>query len=89
MGEQVPGRPLPCGFCFKEDGEEVHPHPECTWTTGVMELNREGWWVPSIPLPFFGPFMQHCPACKKTYFTRNGYQGHYALVHIFKLDKDN
>ena len=21
--------PLPCGWCFVEKGEEVHPHPEC------------------------------------------------------------
>lgn len=23
---------LECGLCYEEDGEEVHPHPECTWT---------------------------------------------------------
>lgn len=23
-------RLLDCGLCFEEDGEEVHPHPECT-----------------------------------------------------------
>lgn len=22
-------RPLACGLCFEEHGEEVHPHPEC------------------------------------------------------------
>lgn len=22
-------RPLDCGFCFEENGEEIHPHPEC------------------------------------------------------------
>lgn len=22
-------RPLSCGFCFEEDGQEIHPHPEC------------------------------------------------------------
>jgi hypothetical protein len=22
-------RPLSCGFCYEEQGEEVHPHPEC------------------------------------------------------------
>ncbi|MFD3848180.1 hypothetical protein ACFWVB_20105 [Streptomyces microflavus] len=25
-----PARLLNCGTCFEEDGEEVHPHPECT-----------------------------------------------------------
>lgn len=24
-------RPLDCGLCFEEHGEEVHPHPECLW----------------------------------------------------------
>jgi hypothetical protein len=27
--EEVSPRPLGCGFCFEEDGEEIHPHPEC------------------------------------------------------------
>lgn len=28
--EPVQGpRPLDCGFCFEEQGEEVHPYPEC------------------------------------------------------------
>jgi hypothetical protein len=28
--ERNPGRkPLSCGWCFEEPGEEVHPHPEC------------------------------------------------------------
>lgn len=22
-------RPLDCGLCYEEEGEEVHPHPEC------------------------------------------------------------
>lgn len=26
--EEVP-RLLSCGLCFEENGEEVHPHPEC------------------------------------------------------------
>lgn len=24
---------LPCGWCHVENGEEVHPHPECKETT--------------------------------------------------------
>lgn len=24
-----PARLLSCGWCFEEQGEEVHPHPEC------------------------------------------------------------
>jgi hypothetical protein len=29
-----PARLLDCGWCYEEDGEEVHPHPECP--RGVM-----------------------------------------------------
>jgi hypothetical protein len=25
-------RLLDCGLCYEENGEEVHPHPECTIT---------------------------------------------------------
>lgn len=38
VGRPAPGSPdqqgqarlLGCGLCYEEDGEEVHPHPECT-----------------------------------------------------------
>ncbi|WPR52843.1 hypothetical protein SJI45_19090 [Streptomyces sp. S399] len=41
-----PGSPrlLDCGLCYEEDGEEVHPHPECT-VPGLREA------VPGQPLP--------------------------------------
>ena len=29
MTETPKARLLSCGFCFEEQGEEVHPHPEC------------------------------------------------------------
>ncbi|MCX4697036.1 hypothetical protein [Streptomyces sp. NBC_01373] len=29
-GRSQPARLLDCGLCFEEEGEEVHPHPECT-----------------------------------------------------------
>lgn len=32
MADQPPARLLACGLCYEEDGEEVHPHPECTDT---------------------------------------------------------
>ncbi|MEV5677062.1 hypothetical protein [Streptomyces sp. NPDC052179] len=43
LGEPAPGAPvtpqeprlLACGLCYEEDGEEVHPHPECSVVTGV------------------------------------------------------
>ncbi|MFE4329624.1 hypothetical protein ACFRQM_09230 [Streptomyces sp. NPDC056831] len=38
-GRPAPGTPrlLDCGLCFEEDGQEVHPHPECTADTGTPE----------------------------------------------------
>ncbi len=29
MAESMP-RLLDCGHCYEENGEEVHPHPECS-----------------------------------------------------------
>ncbi|GAA2946065.1 MULTISPECIES: C2H2-type zinc finger protein [Streptomyces] len=29
LGAQPPARLLDCGTCYEENGEEVHPHPEC------------------------------------------------------------
>lgn len=46
--------------------------------------NRDGRWVPSIPLPLYG-VRKRC-RCGRRFWTMRGYQGHYALVHILKLD---
>lgn len=24
---------LPCGLCYRENGQEIHPHPECALPT--------------------------------------------------------
>jgi hypothetical protein len=47
-------RPLACGFCFEEDGEEIHPHPECPTNNPAepdMQQNPDGTWTPSTPAP--------------------------------------
>lgn len=46
VARPVPGSPrlLDCGLCYEEDGEEVHPHPECP-LSGLREA------VPCQPLP--------------------------------------
>lgn len=33
-------RLLDCGLCYEEDGEEVHPHPECTVAPAARTLRR-------------------------------------------------
>ena len=49
----------------------------------VMAQNRDGEWVPSIPLPFYG-LRKGCN-CGQKFWTVKGYEGHYALAHILKL----
>lgn len=40
-------RPLDCGWCYEEQGEEVHPHPECpVGRSGVQQQNSDGTWGP-------------------------------------------
>lgn len=64
---------------------------------GTTQQNRRGGWVPAIPLPMLLPLgrrqCQH-PAtapqrgrvCGRTFWTQDGYRGHYALVHVLELD---
>ncbi|MGW3847156.1 hypothetical protein [Streptomyces fagopyri] len=33
-------RLLPCGLCYEEHGEEVHPHPECPIGTATADVRR-------------------------------------------------
>lgn len=50
-------RPLSCGFCYEEHGEEVHPHPECPiGRSGVQQQNPDGTWGPSQPVPLTDDF---------------------------------
>ncbi|WP_199570534.1 hypothetical protein [Streptomyces murinus] len=48
-------RLLDCGLCYEEDGEEVHPHPECTVgrpeLVGVASADGFREAVPGEPLP--------------------------------------
>lgn len=81
MSVRPHARLLACGLCYEENGEEVHPHPECTRIGGVSMLNEGGRWVPSIPLPFFGIFTKGCGACGRKFLTTAGYRGHYAAAH--------
>jgi hypothetical protein len=38
--EEVSPRPLGCGFCFEEDGEEIHPHPDCPVGADAVWVER-------------------------------------------------
>lgn len=50
-------RLLDCGLCYEENGEEVHPHPECpVGYSGVLRQNPDGTWGPSKPAPLTDDF---------------------------------
>lgn len=45
-------RLLDCGLCYEEQGEEVHPHPECPiGYSGPLRENSDGTWSPSASGP--------------------------------------
>lgn len=49
-------RLLSCGLCYEENGEEVHPHPECTVAPldGLREA-APGQPLPEVPAAAYGP----------------------------------
>ncbi|MEU2487040.1 hypothetical protein ABZ593_20830 [Streptomyces sp. NPDC012617] len=64
-------RLLSCGLCYEENGEEAHPHPDCT--AGSPELlgvaTREGFReaiagevLPDVPADAYGPDSTPLPA---------------------------
>lgn len=59
----------------------------------LRRQNKQGEWIPAIPLPFYFLAYKQCrwykkgeKPCDKRFFTLRGYQGHYALVHILGHD---
>jgi hypothetical protein len=63
---------------------EVGPlKPDNRWKSSTQ--NDLGEWVPSIPEPFYG-LRKQCWDCKprRRFWTKAGYRGHYALVHILR-----
>lgn len=58
-------------------------------TSEAMARNRDGKYVPSIPLPLYVGWrmrLAQCTECHVTFKNEAGYRGHYALVHILRLD---
>jgi hypothetical protein len=53
---------------------------------GTSWQNRRGEWVPAIPEPYllWFPIGYKCD-CGDHFWTREGYEGHYALKHILAL----
>jgi hypothetical protein len=49
----------------------------------ILAQNARGEWVPAIPLPFFG-VRKRCE-CGRSFWTMDGYRGHYALRHVLRM----
>jgi hypothetical protein len=49
--------------------------------TMPLATNTRGDWVPAIPRPEYRGFRVRCD-CGRSFWTRPGYEGHYALIHI-------
>ena len=52
-----------------------------------MTLNDAGKWVYAIPEPGTRLLQVQCPGlpnkpCRRSFWTKDGYRGHYALAHI-------
>jgi hypothetical protein len=58
----------------------------------LRRQNKQGEWVVAIPLPYDYVLFKRCGKwdgrneCQAKFFTRRGYNGHYALVHIVGHD---
>jgi hypothetical protein len=58
-------RLLDCGLCYEEDGEEVHPHPECTWEIPCPRCGKrvETWFDRSLCPEPCGSMHNRCTDC--------------------------
>lgn len=56
---------------------------EKTYNKSVTTKNRRGEYVPAILLPYYG-LKKKCE-CGESFWTENGYDGHYALKHILGM----
>lgn len=50
----------------------------------AVTRNADGDWVPAIPLPFRA--LRKWCGCGRWFWTTPCYRGHYALVHILRLE---
>lgn len=51
---------------------------------GVQAQNKKGNWVPAIPEPYYGWILKECCSCGDKFWTKKGYQAHYAVAHILE-----
>lgn len=76
-GSPAPGastaRLLDCGLCYEEDGQEIHPHPECLQTTGTDA-------IPQLNAPASEGIFR-CTACERDFTTERGRELHVRAKH--------
>ena len=53
-----------------------------------MFQNNKGEWVPAIPEPYYHFIRLECE-CKKKFWTREAYNGHYTYRHIINPSPTN
>lgn len=53
--------------------------------TDTQVRNAWGEWVPAIPLPLFVRFGRKRCRCRRTFWTTDGYRGHYAYAHVLGM----
>ena len=51
-----------------------------------LDRGQQSLWLPRIqqPLPRLGGLLKRCPSCSRSFLTFEGYEGHYALVHVLQ-----
>jgi hypothetical protein len=48
--------------------------------------NRDGVWVPAVPVPYVTTLCRVRCACGRKFWSLKSYRGHFALDHILGLD---
>ena len=52
--------------------------------TVPLQQNKNGLFVPAIPIPFYFAIRKGCH-CGEKFWTDEGYKGHYAIKHILSI----
>lgn len=56
----------------------------------LQTQNKRGEWVPAVPLPLYLSWHRYqCGCGKATFWTIEGYRGHFAYAHILGMSPWN
>lgn len=62
--------------------EKEYPGGTVNKMPSTSKKNARGEWVPAVPYPLFTFPHRHRCHCGRSYWTMDGYRGHYAVTHI-------